>query len=306
MTNTLFTHQRAEFNNQFRGHFGDAFQHWFEGIARRLHPNGEVQAIRLTQGDGKLDVVALNQQLVYQCYGPSNFKASAAKVKIAEDFWGAYKQLNGKLRKWVFVHNHPTGQIDKGCCAALIDIVAECRKRGDEVEVLAWGIEDVWEALEKGLSDASLRELFGSPDPVAINYACIEQLLHFLERAAYPEDVEAIPQPSVDKLKFNDLGPTYCMEIKQGRNGIRAMEGYLTARASSDPEFAERLAQRFRDRYLYWKRKGTHAPSEIYENLRMEAGWKASRDVAREMATRTILAYFFDTCDIFENRSKEP
>jgi hypothetical protein len=306
MTSSLFTYQRAEFNIQFRRHFGDAFQHWFESIARKLHPNGDVQAIRLTQGDGKLDVVVLNQQLVYQCYGPSDFKVSVAKAKIADDFWGAYKHLDGKLRKWVFVHNHTTGQLDKDCCKALIDIVAECRKHGAEVEVLAWGIEEVWEAFEKGLDGAILRELFGSPDPVTINYACIEQLLHKLERAAYPEDVEAIPQPSVDKLKFNDLGPTYRREIREGRNGLRIMERYLASRSASDPEFAEELAQRFRDRYLHWKRSGTLAAGDIYENLRMDAGWKASRDAAREMATRTILAYFFETCDIFENQPETP
>lgn len=306
MTSSLFTHQRAEFNNQFRKHFGDAFQHWFENIARQLHSNGDVQAIRLTQGDGKLDLVVLNQQHVYQCYGPSNFRASVARAKITEDFWGAYKHLNGKLCKWVFVHNHSTGQIDKDCCKALSDIVAECKKQGDEVEILAWGIEEVWEALEEGLSVASLREFFGSPDPVTISFACIEQLLHTLEHAAYPADVAAIPQPSVDKLDFNNLGPTYRREIREGRNGLRIMERYLASRASSDPEFAEGLAQRFRDRYLHWKRLDTHAASEIYENLRMDAGWKASPDAAREMATRTILAYFFETCDIFENQPEAP
>ncbi|MFA7173533.1 MAG: ABC-three component system protein [Kiritimatiellia bacterium] len=305
MTSSLFTHQRAEFNNQFRGSFGNAFQHWFEGIARKLHPDGDVQAIRITQGDGKLDLVVLNQQLVYQCYGPSAFKTSVAKKKITEDFWGAYKHLNGKLRKWVFVHNHPTGQIDKDCCKALSDIIGECRAQGTEIEILAWGIEEVWEAVEKSLSVASLRELFGSPDPVTISFACIEQLLHTLERAAYPEDVAAIPQPSVDKLNFNDLGPAYRREIREGRNGLRIIGGYLVSRASSDPEFAESLAQRFRDRYLYLKNLGTLVSNEIYENLRMDAGWKASPDAAREMATRAILAYFFETCDIFENQLEE-
>lgn len=306
MTSSLFTHQRAEFNNQFRGHFGDAFQYWFEGLARKLHSNGDVHAIRLTQGDGKLDLVVLNQQLVYQCYAPSDFKTSVAKAKITDDFWGAYKHLNGKMRKWVFVHNHSTGQIDKDCCKAINNIVTECRKRGDEIEILAWGIEEMWSALEEGLSVVSLRELFGSPDPVTINYACIEQLLHTLERAAYPEDVEPIPQPSVDKLKFNDLGSTYRRAIREGRSGMRIMEGYLVSRSSIDPEFAERLAQRFRNRYLHWKRLGTLTPSEIYENLCMDAGWKASPDAAREMATRTILAYFFETCDIFENQPESP
>jgi hypothetical protein len=48
------------------------------------------------------------------------------------------------------------------------------------------------------------------------------------------------------------------------------------------------------------------SPDEVYENLRLDAGWKASPDIKREMATRIILAYFFDTCDIFENPPAEP
>lgn len=301
MTSSLFTHQRNEFNNQFRSHFGDAFQHWFEALARKLHPNGDVQSIRLTQGDGKIDVAVLSQQQVYQCYGPSDFKSSVAKAKITEDFWGAYKHLDGKLRKWIFVHNHRTGELDKGCYKALNDIVAECRKRGDKIEVLAWGIEEVWTALEAGLSFNILREIFGSPNPITIDFACLEQLLLTLELASYPEDVKPVPSPSVRKLEFNELGPTYRREIREGRGGLGVMERYLASRASSDPEFAERLAQRFRNRYAHWKSCGTLSPNDIYENLRMEAGWKASPDAAREFATRIILAYFFESCDIFEN-----
>ena len=306
-TSSLFTYQRAEFNNQFRAHFGDAFQNWFMNLARRLHPNGDVQSIRLTQGDGKLDVAVLSQQRVYQCYGPSGteFKSSVAKAKIAEDFRGAYTHLDGKLREWIFVHNHPTGQLDKDSYKALNDIAAECQKRGDDIEILAWGIEEVWAALETGLSLCALRELFGSPDPVTINFVCIEQLLLTLERASYPEDAEPVPSPSGKKLEFNDLGPAYRREIREGRNGLHVMERYLASSASSNPEFAERLAQRFRDRYAQLKRGGSLTSNEIYENLRLDAGWKAAPDATRELATRTILAYFFETCDIFENQPEQ-
>jgi hypothetical protein len=48
------------------------------------------------------------------------------------------------------------------------------------------------------------------------------------------------------------------------------------------------------------------SPDDIYEKLRLDAGWKASPDVKREMATRIILAYFFDSCDIFKNPPTSP
>jgi hypothetical protein len=132
---SLFTFQKSGFNNQFRSHFGDGFQNWFSLLMQRLHRNGDVQSIRLTQGDGKLDVCVLSEQLVYQCYAPSEFRVSTAVAKIREDFWGAFNHLDGNLKKWIFVHNHPTGQLDKDCYKALSDTSAECSRIAGAVGV---------------------------------------------------------------------------------------------------------------------------------------------------------------------------
>lgn len=301
MANSLFTHQRFEFNNQFRSRFGDGFQEWFAKLVRRMHPPGDIQEVRLTQGDAGLDVVILNDQVVYQCYGPQTFRSSEAAEKIESDFRGAYEFLEGRMRRWVFVHNHPTGKLDKLCILALNKIVQQCADRGEHLEVHAWGIEDLWDALETGVPFHVLRDLFGSPDPVHVDYACLEELLLHLERATYPDDAEPVSLPDERKLDFNDLGPAYRREIREGRNGLRVLEGYLTSRAGSDPEFAERLAQRFRNCYQNLRSRSARTADEIYENLRLDAGWQAKPDVKREMATRSVLAYFFDSCDIFEN-----
>lgn len=304
MTSSLFTHQRHEFDRQFGNHFGDGFEDWFMTLARHLHASGNVQAVRLTQGDGKLDVVVLNEQTVYQCYGPQTFKSSEAAEKIRADFTGAHRFLEGRLKKWVFVHNHPTGSLDKLSIKVLMDLVAETGERGEAIEILAWGKEELWDELEAEASHG-LRELFGSPDPVYVEFACLEELLSSLERAEYPNDVAPVSQPAEHKLEFNDLGTSYRQQIRQGRTGLRTMDDYLASRAGTDPEFAERLAQRFRDRYSSLRARPALSPDEVYENLRLDAGWKASPDIKREMATRIILAYFFDTCDIFENPPAE-
>ncbi|MCB1091453.1 MAG: hypothetical protein KDL87_07975, partial [Verrucomicrobiae bacterium] len=295
-----------EFEKQFGSHFGDGFQDWFMQLARRLHPSGDVQSVRLTQGDGKLDVVVLNEQIVYQCYGPQTFKPTEAAEKIRTDFTGAHGFLEGRLKKWVFVHNHPTGSLDKLSIKALNDLVAESKQRGANIRILAWGKEELWEALEAGVPHHSLCELFGSPDPVYVDFACLEELLLSLERVEYPDDVAPVSQPAENKLEFNDLGSSFRQQIRQGRTGLRIMDDYLASRVGTDPEFAERLAQRFRDRYRSLRARPALSPNEVYENLRLDAGWKASPDTKREMATRIILAYFFDTCDIFENPPAEP
>jgi hypothetical protein len=306
MTSSLFTHQRHEFNNQFRSHFGDAFQEWCLNLLRHMYPSGDVHGVRLTQGDGKIDALILSEQTAFQCYGPQTFQPSKAAAKITGDFEGAHKFLEGRLQKWIFVHNHQTGSLDKECLKALNDLVSQCLGRNESIEILAWGIEELWAALEKNVSLRSLQELFGSPDPIHVTYACLESLLLTLERADYPEDAAAISQPAVNKLDFNALGPAYRREIREGRAGSGVMEEYLASRATSEPEFAERLAQRFRDRYKTLRDRPGLTSDDVYEGLRLDAGWKASPDAPREFATRVILAYFFDSCDIFENLPTEP
>lgn len=304
MSRTLFTYQRNNYLSQFRSKFTNEFEVWFADLAKMLHPAGDVQSSRITQGDGKIDVFVINQHLVYQCYAPSQFRTSEAAAKINRDFWGAVKFLNGNLKKWIFVHNHQTGQLDKLALKALNEVKRQCSDNGSSIEVLAWGCEELWDELKQRTPYAKLRDLFGSPDPVNIDFATIEELLLRLDRADYPIDTDPVSQPSPRKLDFNQLSKTYHREIQEGRNGCGEVKDYFSSRAASHPEFAEQMAEQFRQRYEYLKKHGTLTPDEIYEKLRLDAGIKSTPDAKREMAVRSILAFFFDSCDIFENQNK--
>lgn len=301
MSSTLFTIQRANFEQQFRSHFGDAFQVWFGKIARLLHPLGDVHSIRLTQGDGKLDVAVLSGQMVYQCYAPTTSKPGVTVNKINTDFAGAYKHLDGKLEKWVFVHNHPSGALDKESYKALNAIAADYKSRGITLAIEAWGINELWDAIQKSAPHLALKDHFGSPDPIHITFASIEELLRHVERSTYALDTAPVSSPSMRKLEFNDLGPAYQAHIFQGRTVMHKVGDYFAKRASTHPEFAEQLAQRFRERYRFIRDNESASANETYEKLRMDAGWTASPNVQRELATQAILAYFFESCDIFEN-----
>lgn len=304
MSNSLFTVQRCKFNNQFQSKFTNAFEDWFVDLARLLHPNGDIQSLRLTQGDGKIDVYVISEQLVYQCYGPQAWKASEASAKIETDFWGAHTFLKGNLKKWVFVHNHPTGRLDKNCIGALNAVSAKCEKDGNQVVIEAWGIEEIWETLENTVPLAKLQNKFGAADPVSFDFATIEGLLNSLQRAELPYDAEPLSQPSVNKLHFNNLGPAYQREIREGRNGIGQIEKYFESWSSRNPEFPEQMAEYFRKRYAHIESR-TLPADDIYEQLRLNAGWSRMPNAKLEMATRSILAYFFESCDIFKNPAEE-
>lgn len=253
MSQALFTYQRSNYLNEFRTKFTNDFESWFVTITEALHSTGDIQSPRLTQGDGKIDVFVLSQQLVYQCYAPANFKTSEAAAKITRDFWGAFEFLEGKLKTWIFVHNHPTSQLDKTALKALNDIKQKCSDDGYAVEVLAWGSEELWDELQQKTPYSKLRDLFGSPDPVNIDYATIEELLLRLERAEYEANADPVSQPSPRKLDFNNLGSAYQREIREGRNGVGEVKDYFASLAASRPEFEEQLAEHFRQRYNYLK-----------------------------------------------------
>lgn len=305
MASALFTYQKAKYDLEFRSKKTEAFQDWFGGLARLLHPPGDVHTVRVTQGDGGLDVISIGGQVVYQCYAPNSHNSRQTVSKIKNDFEKAFSHLDGQLRKWVFVHNHPSGCLDKESIKALSGIASRFKAQNPPIEISAWGIEDLWSALVATSSYALLRDQFGLPDPVSVSASDIEALLSYVKQSNYALDAAPVARPSLRKLDFNKFGPAYSNQILQGRTLMNKVGEYLGRHASSNPEFAEQLAQRFRECYAKIRNEGIDDPDKVYEKLRLEAGWSASPDVQRELASHAIIAYFFESCDVFENPSPD-
>lgn len=152
-------HHRLIYRDKFRSQYSEAFQSWFEELVHRIHPAGDFQAIRKTQGDGSLDGFVISSQLVYAVYAPARMKEvrdSETAAKIHSDFTGACSTLDGQLKGWVFVHNHPEGKLGKLSVKAISDL--KCQNPSVQIEVL--NIDSLWEKL-KFLSEEILQQLFG-------------------------------------------------------------------------------------------------------------------------------------------------
>jgi len=150
--------QRLSYRDKFRSLHNEAFQSWFESLARALHEPGDFQAIRKTQGDGGLDGLVINSHLVYQVYAPSRMSElrdgeTAAKIRL--DFQTALNTLGENLSEWVFLHNHPEGKIGK----LSADAVAALSKEHPHIKVRVLDIESLWAQL-RTLPDQVLEELF--------------------------------------------------------------------------------------------------------------------------------------------------
>ena len=131
---------------------------------RVLHPTGDFQAIRKTQGDGGLDGFVISSQLAYAVYAPARRKEdrdSETAAKIRADFAKAESTLRGRLKEWVFVHNHPEGKIGKRSTA----VVSDLKRQNPSIAITVLGIDELWEKLAH-LPEDTLTRLFGEfPSP---------------------------------------------------------------------------------------------------------------------------------------------
>lgn len=152
--------QKLAFRDKFRSLHHEDFQSWFEELARALHPPGHFQSIRKTSGDGGLDGLVINSQLVYQVYAPARIRElqdSKTAAKIRDDFQKAYSTLNGHIKAWHFVHNHPQAELGPRSMAALSDL--EHQHPGIEFQPL--DIKSL-EKLISGLPEEVIDKLVGT------------------------------------------------------------------------------------------------------------------------------------------------
>lgn len=151
--------QHLVFRDKFRSLHYEAFQSWIEELLHAIHPTGDFQAIRKTQGDGGLDGFVISSQLVYAVYAPARRnedRDSETAAKIRSDFAKASSTLSGQLKAWIFVHNHPEGKLGKLGTRAISDL----KSQNPSVEIAVLNINGLWAKLT-ALPDETLRAFFG-------------------------------------------------------------------------------------------------------------------------------------------------
>ena len=272
------------------------FQAWFGRIMEKVYPD-DYESIRVTQGDGGLDGLLIRSGTVFQVYAPRDQSASEIIAKIDSDFATAKKTMSdrgAKLECWVFVHN------DEGLTKYTGPKLTELRQANPTVRIERWTFEKIWQKLEK-LSVDQLTDLFG-PGPTEENvdrlaFPAIREVIGYLSRSDAPADID-ITTPDPDKLEHNKLGDDKANLLRVGRRRQGLVEQYLNG--MTDPTTGEDIAEAFRERYASLKDSGMDA-DQIFTSLWRFAGGEHFSQLDQIAAVTTVLAYFFSSCDIFEN-----
>jgi hypothetical protein len=275
-----------------------AFQDWLGDIMSRRFPEDYLR-IRLSQGDGGLDGYRLSTQTVYQVFAPREYSSSEIVGKIQGDFEHAKKTLAYKklvMKEWVFAHNDPDDLAH--------DVVTELAKLQQDnptIKIRRWEFAAIWNEI-KQLAEDELVDLFGAaPTLEMLEQLCYQDVIPVVE---YLSSAKAPPLPPTDppsprKLEFNDLSPERADIVIRGRVKQGLVESYLNE--MPDDDRPENIAQAFRDKYASLRESGMKA-DPIFDELWLFAGGQAfASDPVKIAAVMTVLAFYFDNCDIFED-----
>lgn len=290
--------QQAYYKKCFRVSFleskGDAFQTFFERLMGLAYP-GDFMPCRPwgQQGDQKNDGFLASERTLYQVYAPNELTATRTVQKIQSDFAGAITHWDVHLDKWVFVHN-----ADAGLSPNVQRTLLQLRADHPDKMIETWGYSEL-EALFDQLSKAQLQHWFGpaptDQDKHQLNFEDLKVVLLSIEDYAVPVNSEIRDVP-IGKIEANALSEAVVHLLKAGMSKAPLVDRFF--QQWHDPQIGERVAEHFREKYQ--KLRGNLPPDLIFSELQKWAIGHAEPTPKLQIAVLAILAYYFESCDIYE------
>lgn len=291
--------QRSIYVDRFRLAFhtqkGTAFQDWFVRLAGyAFGPDFEEVRPYGLYGDLKCDGLRISTGSVFQCYAPEAMKETELIAKINGDFHGARVHWADNMREWVLVHND-----GRGLPPNAVQHLDGLRNAYAPLKIATWSEPELL-TLAMGLDLSALQALFGPAASIAIvDRLVMSDLVPIIEalqrQEPNPGDPPLTP-PSSEKLEKNALSDESGLFLRIGRRKSALADAFF--RKSPRPDLGERIAEAFRMRYAELKALDLPADT-IFRHLQDYAGFNG--EPKRQGAALAVLAYFFDSCDIFED-----
>jgi hypothetical protein len=280
---------------------GDAFQDFFSNLMGQLHGSDFVRVRPFGKlGDKGCDGYLVTSGQVFQCYGALNGtggKVSYLIKKMAIDFSKALKAIPSIMKEWHMVHN-----LVDGLPIEAVETLDALGKSEPQRKFGFIGLDGFQERVFS-LDHSRIEQLLGvvatSQDAQNLQLSELRALIAGVAAAAdeVEFDVTTIRPVPPEKLAFNKLPSHWRSLISGGWQNAHLVSSYLNQH--NNPLVGETIAQVFRARYKYLKSQAL-GPAAIMSALYDMVAGVGSVAPARAVATQALLAYLFETCDIFE------
>lgn len=249
-------------------------------------------------GDVGSDGISLHNRKLYACYAPQVFSVSNLNGKIRDDLRKAKEKRKAEFDTFVFVHNDPRGMRPE-----VSQTLGELSRENPDMLFEQFGFRKFSDEINK-LERWAVEDLFGCPLPareVAYGLAAddvIPLLDHLRTLRKKPTGQDSLDAVSALKLDYNRFSEEVHEELLGVMHLGRDIDDYYTQR--SDVVERDEVAAGFRSEYLQ-VRQETSDPDTILWYLEQYILGNASVPIPKRKAAIAILAYFFQTCDIFED-----
>ena len=284
----------AKFDYAYVRAKGDGFQTFFEDLMTRAY-KADFMPCRPwgNRGDRKNDGFLKSERRLFQVYAPNEMTEAKAIKKIREDFEGAKAHWHIDFDKWVFAHN----AID-GLPPHVQAVILELERSNPGMTLEPWGLAE-FRGIFRLVQQADLESWFGyAPTSETKTKLGFEDLQVVLETIAVQPVAHDAPVKDVPpgKIQANALSPSIAILLKEGMSKAPLVEEFFSK--WHDPTFGERIARSFRAKYESLREQ--MAPNQVFYDLQAWVGGAQRGSAEHELAMLTILAYYFERCDIFE------
>ncbi len=284
----------VKFENAFLKAKGNAFQTFFNELMGRAY-KGDYMPCRPwgNRGDRKNDGFLKSERRLFQVYAPNKMTEKEAIDKIDEDFEGAKDFWGEHFDKWAFVHNAHDGippHVQKK--------MLELEEANPGIKLDLWGLEEL-RGIFRHLVKEDLESWFGyapnSQTRVRIGFGELRVILESI-RSQKPDSSEPVGPVPPKKIEANQLSDSIAILLKEGMKKSSLVDDFF--HKWHNPIFGERVASAFRQKYKMLSENMT--PNEVFHELQTWVGGSERGTAEHEMAVLTVLAYYFESCDIFE------
>lgn len=290
--------QQAYYEQKFENAFlmakGGAFQDFFEKLMGFAY-KADFMACRPwgNRGDRKNDGFLKSERRLFQVYAPNEMTEDKAISKIRADFEGAKAHWRNHFDKWVFAHN----AID-GLPPHVHKVLLDLEKANPDITLEPWCLEE-FRVVFRSLSADDLVAWFGAA-PTAetkakLGFKDLQVVLEHLsgQSVTSGQQVKDVPR---GKIEANALSDSVATLLREGMVKTPLVTKFFEQ--WYDTMLGDRIAQSFRAKYESLRKNLN--PNLIFAELQAWSGGANRGTPEHELAVLTIMAYYFERCDIFE------
>lgn len=281
---------------------GYAFEALFTKIMAYANPNFQQVKPQGAIGDRKNDGFDQTTGTYYQVYAPEDAskKENEAIKKLHIDFDGLYKYWEKicPIRRFFFVLNDKF----KGAYPSLYDELAKIHQNHPHIETnvfLAKDLENKCFELSDGEIDACIG-FIPDIDCGTINYSVLGDVITHLLHVEVNPTKEFIPiNPDFDaKIRFNRLSDTIASYLRSHRINEYAVTDYFSMQSAYKKEALRNVFNNLYHEAVETIDDAPDKSDQIFMYI-----FKHSFDTHRgdvDHAILTLMAYYFEYCDIFQ------